>query len=192
MTVAAHMTRTALVPVAQGTEELEAVAIIDVLRRAGVAVTVATADNLHVTCSRGVRLVPDCHLADCTGNTYDLIALPGGIPGAENLRDSPELRSLLAEQNRKGGLVAAICAAPVVALAPLGLLESRRFTCHPAFAHLAQGLERLPEATVVDGNLVTSQGAGTAVAFALTLVELLFDHAARVEVARGMALTDGN
>ncbi len=182
------MMRTVLVPVAQGTEELEAVAVIDVLRRSGADVTVASVDNLHVTCSKGVRLVADCHVSECRDVVYDLIVLPGGMPGSENLRDSPGLRELVIEQDRRGGLVAAICAAPVVTLASFSLLDNRRFTCHPAFLHLAQGKERLSDATVVDGNLITSQGAGTAIDFALVLVALLFGRERQQEVARGMAM----
>jgi protein deglycase len=181
---------TVLVPLAQGTEELEAVAVIDVLRRAGATVTIGTVDSLHVTCSKGVRLVADCQLTDCQATLYDLIVLPGGMPGAENLRDSAELKEMLLEHDRRGGLIAAICAAPVVTLAPFGLLNNRRFTCHPGFSHLAQGMNRLPQTTVVEGNLVTSQGAGTAIEFALTLVEMLFGPERRWEVARGMAIAD--
>jgi len=93
------MSKQVLVPIADGTEELEAVCIIDVLRRAGASVTVASVGDLQITASRGVKLVADQKIADCVADKYDLIVLPGGIPGAEHLRDSKELEILLRQPN---------------------------------------------------------------------------------------------
>jgi 4-methyl-5(b-hydroxyethyl)-thiazole monophosphate biosynthesis len=182
------MNKKILVPVADGSEELEAVAIIDVLRRTDAHVTVASVDNLHVTASKGIRLVADSLIKDCGRETYDLIALPGGMPGAEHMRDSKGLIAMLKTQKDAGRLYAAICSAPAVVFYPHGLLEGKRFTCHPAFAHLPVGLKPEEAAVVIDGNLVTSRGAGTAVEFALTLVELLYDRQKRRDVALGMVL----
>ncbi len=95
------MDKKALVPIADGTEEIEAVTIIDVLRRAGALVTVASVDKTQITASRGVKLVADQSIADCVRNVYDLIALPGGMPGAEHLRDSKELEMMLNANRRK-------------------------------------------------------------------------------------------
>ncbi len=168
------MRKKVLVPIADGVEEIEAVCIIDVLRRAGAEVTVAAVDNLEVTAARGVRLVADCRLADCAAERFDLIALPGGLPGAEHLRDCAVLTGLLRDQAQQNRLYAAICAAPAVVLQHHGLLAGRRAICHPALA------DRLDPATdpgarvVVDGNCVTSQGPGTALEFALELVARLF------------------
>jgi len=183
------MERHALVPIADGTEELEAVCIIDVLRRAGAAVTIASVDRLQIVASKGVKIVADCLIAECIDKTYDLIALPGGMPGAEHLRDSKELVSMLKRQRDEGRLYAAICAAPAVVLYPNDLLEGHRFTCHPDFAHLLKETKPADSPVVVDGNLITSRGAGTAIVFSLKLVELLFDEQKVKEVAQGMALS---
>ena len=103
------MAKRVLVPIADGTEEIEAVCIIDTLRRAGAEVTVASVDALEVTASRGVRIVADASIADCASRTYDCIALPGGMPGAEHLRDSNDLIAMLKQQKQAGRLYAAIC-----------------------------------------------------------------------------------
>ncbi len=180
--------RNILVPVADGSEELEAVTIVDVLRRTGARVVFASVDGLQVTASKGVKLIADCLLTQCLDEIYDLIVLPGGMPGAEHMRDSKELTAMLQKQKNEGRLYAAICSAPAVVFYPHGLLEGSRFTCHPNFANFVKGTKPVDETVVVDGNLITSRGAGTAVEFALTLVELLYDRQKRSEVARGMVL----
>jgi len=181
------MERNVLVPVADGSEELETVAIVDVLRRPGANVTIAAVKELVVTGSKGMKLVADRLLSDCARETFDLIALLGGIPGAERLRDSAGLIALLKRQADEGRLYAALCASPVVVLHPHGLLRGKRFTCHPDFSKGVDG--RLSaEPVVVDGNLVTGRGAGTAVDFALMLVELLYGREKVQEVRRGMAM----
>lgn len=177
-----------LVPAGDGSEELETVAIVDVLRRTGARVVFASVDRLQVTASKGVKLIADCLLPQCLDETYDLIVLPGGMPGAEHLRDSKELTAMMQRQRDEGRLYAAICCAPAVVFYPHGLLEGRRFTCHPNFANLAGDARPVDETVVVDGNLVTSRGAGTAVEFALTLVELLYGRQKRNEVAQGMVI----
>jgi 4-methyl-5(b-hydroxyethyl)-thiazole monophosphate biosynthesis len=181
-------TRTALVPVAHGSEEIEAVCIIDVLRRAGAAVTVASVEaELTVTCSRGVRLLADVPIAACSGQVFDLIALPGGMPGAERLRDCAPLIELLRAQRAAGRLYGAICAAPAVALAPHGLL-GRRATAHPNFMDRLAPAQALGQRVVVDGGIVTSRGPATAIEFALTLVELLFGADKRHAVAAPLVI----
>lgn len=168
------MTRHVLVPIADGTEEIEAVTIIDVLRRAGAEVTVASVDGMQVTAARGVRLVADCLIGQCLDQTYDLVVLPGGMPGAEHLRDSEPLKQILRRHSDTGRLVGAICAAPAVVLEAHGLLENRRATCHPNHVKSLQDPSAAEERVLVDGTYVTSQGPGTAMAFALKLVEKLF------------------
>jgi len=181
------MAKYVLVPLADGSEELEAVAIVDVLRRAGANVVLAAVNDLVVTASKGTRLMADRLLFDCSRETFDLIALPGGMPGAEKLRDSKVLIDLLKRQADEGRPYAAICAAPAVALHPHGLLQGKRFTCHPSFAQgLGEGLTQEP--VVVDGNLVTSRGAGTAIDFALTLVEQLYGKETAQGVRKGLAI----
>ena len=168
------MSKKVLVPIADGIEEIEAVCIIDVLRRAGAEVTVASVDKLQVTASRGVKLAADKLISQCAGETYDLIVLPGGMPGAEHLRDCKELETMLKKQSKENRLFAAICASPAVVLLHHGLLGQRRATCHPNFVEKLPNTEAVESRVVVDGNLVTSRGPGTALEFALTLVELLF------------------
>ena len=177
-----------LVPVAQGSEELETVAIVDVLRRTGAEVTMASVDEMEVVMSKGIRIKADALLKECADREYDLIVLPGGLPGSERLRDSQDLASLLKKQDREGKLFGAICSAPAVVLEHHGFLAGRRATCHPNFSYLMKSGETSDAPVVRSGNCVTSRGAGTAVPFALTLVELLYGIEKREEVARGMAL----
>ncbi len=180
------MSKTALVPIATGVEEIEATTIIDILRRADIEVTVASVGELQVTASRGVNLVADKIIDDCRDETFDLIALPGGMPGAEHLRDCPALITMLKAQRNAGRLYAAICASPAVALAPHGLLDGKTATSYPSLQN------PLPRASndrvVVDGNCVTSQGPGTAMEFAVTLVRLLVSAEAADSVAEGLLM----
>lgn len=183
------MDKTVLVPVADGTEELEAVAIIDVLRRAGAAVTVASVTGIRqITASRGVVIVADTLIDSCTEKDYDLVVLPGGIPGAEHLRDSGELTRILKRQREKEGLYGAICASPAVVLEHHGLLAGRRATCHPGFVDQLTVKDRVDSRVVADGNCLTSRGPGTAVEFALALVERLYGKDKRNEVAAPMVV----
>ena len=177
-----------LVPIADGTEEIEAVCIIDVLRRAGVAVTVASVGALQVTASRGVKIVADCLIGDCRGQQYDLVVLPGGIPGAENLRDSEVLTEILKNQKQDGRWLGAICAAPAVVLTSHALLKGCAATAHPAFVDQLDDQTRADERVVVDGHCVTSRGPGTALEFALQLVALLCGEDKANEVAAPMVL----
>ncbi len=180
------MAKKVLVPIADGTEEIEAVCIIDTLRRAGAEVTVASVDGIQVTASRGVKLVADARIADCVRQTYDCIALPGGMPGAEHLRDSAELTGILKKQKQAGRLYGAICASPAVALQPHGLLEGVKATCYPALQDKLDPAYVSNDRVVVDGNCVTSQGPATAIEFALRLVELLFGSDKAKEVGGAM------
>ncbi len=185
------MGKNVLVPVADGSEELETVCIVDVLRRAGANAVLASIGKLEVIASKGVKLIADRLLGSRLDDAYDLVALPGGMPGSEHLCDSVELIRLLKRQRAEGRLYAAICAAPAVVLYPHGLLEGRRATCHPNFAHLLSNVELMDAAVVVDGNCITSRGAGTAVEFSLTLVEQLYDKEKARQVAKGMAFVRG-
>jgi 4-methyl-5(b-hydroxyethyl)-thiazole monophosphate biosynthesis len=178
------MSKKVLVAIADGIEELEAVTIIDVLRRAKADVTVASVGSKKVTASRGVKLEADALISECADNIYDLIALPGGMPGAEHLRDSKELTELLKAQVESGRYYAAICASPAVVLQHHGLLENKKATCYPSM--LSQLSEVVDGKVAVDGNCITSQGPGTALQFALKLVELLFGQDKSQEVAKAM------
>ncbi len=169
------MTIKVLVPIANGTEEIEAVCIIDTLRRTGAEVTVASVETtLQVTASRRTKLVADAFIADCATTLYDCIAIPGGMPGAEHLRDCVVLTALLRAQHDAGRLYGAICAAPVVVLQHHGLLQGRQATCHPGFAAQLENPMQVEKRVVVDGNCITSRAPGTAIEFALALVEYLY------------------
>lgn len=185
------MEKKVLVPIADGIEEIEAACIIDVLRRAGARVTVASVGDLQVTASRGVKLVADSLIADCTDERFDLIALPGGMPGAENLRDSKELEKMLNQQSQAGRLYAAICASPAVVFAHHGLIENRKATCYPSFVEKLSNAAPRESRVVVDKNCITSQGPGTAIEFALKLVEMLFDAEDAKKIAAAMLVKPG-
>jgi 4-methyl-5(b-hydroxyethyl)-thiazole monophosphate biosynthesis len=182
------MSKKVLVPIADGSEEIEAVCIIDVLRRAGAHVTVASVGELQVTASRGVNLVADQLIADCADETYDLIALPGGIPGAEHLRDSQDLAAILKRHQAEGRHYGAICAAPAVVLQYHGLLQGRKATSHPNFVQHLENTDAIESRVVVDGNVVTSRGPGTALEFALKLVAVLYGEERAEEVAVPMVV----
>lgn len=184
------MTKKVLVPIADGTEEIEAVTLIDVLRRADIDVTVASVNALQVTASRGVKLVADCLMADCRDRLYDLVVLPGGMPGAAHLRDNIDLKTMLLQQRASGRWYGAICAAPVVVLETHGLLKDREATCHPGNVAGLRNPVAVDAPIVVDGNCVTSRGPGTALRFALKLVELLCGKEKRDAVAGPMVLID--
>jgi 4-methyl-5(b-hydroxyethyl)-thiazole monophosphate biosynthesis len=172
-----------LVPLAQGCEELEAITITDLLVRAGIEVTTAGLDDGPVTASRGTTIIPDTTIDAVAGQSFDLIVLPGGLPGADHLRDNKTLRMLLKEHAARGKHIGAICAAPR-ALAAAGLLEGRKATAYPG-ALEASGNDRIEvtnAAIEIDGNIVTSRGPGTAMDFALTLIELLEGPDRREEV----------
>lgn len=183
------MSRKVLIPIADGTEEIEAVCIIDTLRRAGADVTVASVEpTRQITASRQTRLVADALIEDCADAVYDLIALPGGMPGAEHLRDDATLTALLRRQAAEGRRYAAICAAPVVVLQHHGLLEGRKATCFPSFASHLEDASAAD--VVVDGPCTTSRGPGTAIEFALALVEQLYDAETAREIGTRMQVSD--
>ncbi|KAK2077915.1 hypothetical protein QBZ16_003783 [Prototheca wickerhamii] len=182
----------ALVPIGNGSEEWEAVTIIDVLRRAGTDVCVASVeDSLEVTCSRRVKIVADANIADVTTKDFDLIALPGGMPGAERLRDSKELIQLLRQQKGEGKLYAAICASPAVVFEHHGLIEGRPATAFPAFCDKLTNKESVEDRVVKADNLITSRGPGTAMEFALQLVAALHGLEKAREVAKATVPFEG-
>jgi len=179
-----------IVPLAPGFEELEAITIIDLLRRADIEVISVGLDDQPgrpVTASRGSVHIPDQPLATALAGEYDMVVLPGGLPGADHLRDDPRIAALLQRVDAEGGYTAAICAAPK-ALAAAGLLNGRRATAYPG---VLQALElpntELSDAPVVrDGRVITSKGPGTAMDFTLELVQLLRGDAVRDEVLEGL------
>lgn len=171
------MPKKVLVPIANGSEDIETVCLVDTLRRAGLEVVVASVQSLQIKAARGTFIVADnlINHQKCLGTEWDCIALPGGMPGAEHLRDSVELTNLLRGQVQSGRLYGAICASPAVVLEHHGLLAGKRATCYPAMLERLSNAAGIDERVVVDGNCVTSQGPGSAIEFSLKLVELLVD-----------------
>nr|WP_321396552.1 DJ-1 family glyoxalase III [uncultured Desulfobacter sp.] len=182
------MTKRVMVPMAQGTEEMEAITIIDVLRRAGANVTVASVDELQITAARGTKIIADCLIAECEDQTFDLIAVPGGLPGAHNLAESEVLGQMLKAQAAAGRLYGAICASPAVVLHHHGLITPGKVTCHPSFTQAIDNGNTQDLDVVVDGNCVTSRGGGTSLDFALELVARLFSPETVAEVRKGLAI----
>jgi 4-methyl-5(b-hydroxyethyl)-thiazole monophosphate biosynthesis len=176
-----------LVPLAQGCEELEAVTVVDLLRRAGIRVVTAGLDDQPVRASRGMVLIPDVTLTDVIGQEFDMIVLPGGEPGATNLGRDKRVTGLLRQMAQAGKYTAAICAAPRV-LAQSGLLEGRRATGYPGVLEpdSVPGLDVVDAPVVIDGRVITSRGPGTAMDFALQLIEVLVGKQKRQEVEAGL------
>jgi 4-methyl-5(b-hydroxyethyl)-thiazole monophosphate biosynthesis len=172
-----------LVPLAEGFEEIEAVTIVDLLRRAGVEVRTAALAGRQVTGSHGIRIEADIALDDVDDADYDMIVLPGGMPGADHLKNDARVVGLLRRFGSAGRYTAAICAAPGV-LAYAGLLEGRTATSFPGFLRpdSAPGLRLSDAPVVVDGKVVTSRGPGTAIEFSLALIELLMGGETAVSV----------
>lgn len=172
-----------LVPLAEGFEELEAITVIDLLRRAGIEVVSAGLTEGPVRASRGTVVVPDTTLDAVVEEAFGMMVLPGGLPGAEHLDRDPRIRSLLLRMRDEGGYTAAICAAPRV-LANAGLLDGKRATAYPGVLSEARypRVHLLGAPVVTDGKLVTSRGPGTAMDFALQLIETLAGKPRRDEV----------
>lgn len=173
-----------LVPLASGCEELEAVTIIDLLRRAEVEVISAGLTPGPVKASRGTVLLPDALLDDVIDQHFDMVVLPGGLPGADNLEQDARIKHILKQTHQQGHLVAAICAAPKV-LANFGLLDNCRATAYPGVLDPQQFPNILisTQPVEIDGTIITSKGPGTAMDFALTLVECLCGAEKKEQVA---------
>lgn len=166
---------TVLIPLAQGCEELESVTLINILRRAEITVVTASlSDNMKITASRGVRLMTDTTLETVIYDDFDMIILPGGQPGTDNLNQDPHVHAILKRLYQSGKAIAAICAAPLV-LAHAGLLDGKTATSFPSVLTPAEWPNiTLSEAPIIiDGQIFTSRGPGTAIDFALTIVEHL-------------------
>lgn len=160
------------VPLANGFEEIEAITLIDVLRRAGFHVTTCGLSGLPPRGAHDVTVTADTTIEDALRSPWDLVVLPGGMPGATNLRDDARVGQLLEQTVKNGGFVGAICAAPIV-LARFGILDGRKATSYPGFQAQMPGVEYREDRVVFDGNILTSRGPGTAMEFALAITELL-------------------
>ncbi len=173
-----------LVPLAPGFEEIEALTVVDILRRAGAEVTVAGIVTGPIEGRNRIKVMPDTLIERISGLDFDMIVLPGGAAGAENLKKDRRVRKAIEELYGKGKLVAAICAAPKV-LSAIGLTENRTVTSHPSVRTEIKG-NITDDRVVVDGNIITSQGPGTAMEFAFRLVEMLFGPEKAREVNGGV------
>ena len=176
-----------LIPLAQGCEELEAVTLIDILRRAKITVVVAGLDDKPVEASRGTMLLPDTTLDDALTEEFDMVVLPGGGPGTEVLAKDNRIAVLIKKMADAGKFVGAICAAPKV-LAQAGLLNGKRATSYPGTLDnkTYPDIQLSDEAIVDEGLIITSRGPGTALDFALALVEKLTNAETRKTVEDGL------
>ena len=161
---------------AEGCEEIEGLTVVDVLRRAKMEITmVSITDAKTVTGSHGVTFEADACLSDVDFTEYDGVILPGGLPGTTNLSECAQVVSLIKEFAELDKLVAAICAAPSV-LGKNGLLEGKKATSYPGYEEEMPGCTYLTDSVVRDGNIITSRGMGTAIDFALAILEYFSDR----------------
>ncbi len=174
----------ALIILAQGFEDIEAVTPIDLMRRAKIDVTVVGLGANIITGARGIKIQTNTTLKKIKEN-FDAVILPGGMPGAENLANSKEVKSLLLEMHSKRKIIAAICASPALVLSPLGILNNKKATCFKGMEdHFEDTVTFVESTVVVDNSIITSRGAGTAFDFGLAIIEKLVDKDTADSVAR--------
>ncbi len=167
------MRKKVLVVLADGFEEIEAITVIDVLRRAGLEVTIAGVGHLEIRSSHQVKIICDVKMEEYT-DIPDLVVLPGGSPGAENLARSKELKGLIVKMHQSQKTIGAICAAPAVVLEPTGILKGRRATCYPGYEkRFGHDVSFVSDRVIRDGHIITSRGPGTSLEFALALAREL-------------------
>ncbi|TNC98472.1 MAG: 4-methyl-5(b-hydroxyethyl)-thiazole monophosphate biosynthesi [Gallionellaceae bacterium] len=170
-----------LLPLANGSEDLEAITVLNILRRAGIEAISASLDGQPIRGSRGTVIVPDTSLDEALKRDFDMVVLPGGQPGTRNLKADTRIIKLVQDMAAKERYVCAICAAPSI-LATAGLLDGKRATSFPGALDAFPRVSQQPQAVVEDGKLITSRGPGTAMDFALILVERLAGKSKRDEV----------
>jgi len=178
----------ALVLLARGFEEIEAVTVVDVLRRAGVQVATAATGEKVVLGSRGIAVVADTLLADLPERRYDLVYLPGGLEGMERLASDPRVGDFLERHRASGGKTAAICAATFALHAHDLIPDGARITSHPSVRDDLEMYDYAEDRVVVDGDIITSRGPGTAMELALMLAEMLTGPAKRAELESAMVI----
>ena len=173
--------KSVLVLFAEGSEELEAVTIVNILRRAGVAVTLAGLHKGPLSGARNIAILPDASIEEVLHRDFDMVVLPGGQPGTDHLKTDPRVMALLKRMAQAGKLIGAICAAPTV-LSEAGLLSGRQATCYPGYLKDDPTVNLKSSAVVEDGQIITSRGPGTAMDFALHLAERLVGPEVRLRV----------
>jgi 4-methyl-5(b-hydroxyethyl)-thiazole monophosphate biosynthesis len=181
---AAMLKKNVLIPIANGIEELEAVTIIDVLRRANLGVRVTSIEERTIIGANSIKIVADSDFIDEVIEDYDAIVLPGGTEGAKRFAAYKPLEDALKKLTKNQSIVAAICASPALVLAHLGILDHVKATSYPSFKHNIKNY--VDEKVVVDGHIITSQGPGTALAFAFKLVDILVGEEVTQKVKKGM------
>lgn len=174
-----------IVPLAQGFEEIEAITIVDVLRRADIDVTTLFLDKNPVVGSHNITVFADNNINEIDHEHIESIILPGGMPGSKNLKESNTIISLIKQVSLKNGLIGAICAAPMV-LGHAGILQGRDATCYPGFEHEMKGANPVDKPVVIDSNIITSKGPGSAIPFALEIVERLKGSEMKSELKKKM------
>ncbi len=186
------MAKRVLVPVSTGTEEMEAVIIIDMLRRAGLEV-VAAGDNDTITCSRMVKIIPDVLFDQIDENDdYDAIVLPGGNEGTKNLTENTKLKKILENQKENNKMIGAICAAPTILSKHRILNKGQGVTSHPGVMDQFNNYKYKQDSVVDTGMIVTSRGAGTAIEFSLNLIEKLVDKETADKVEKAIVYKKSN
>ena len=170
---------------ADGTEEVEALTAVDILRRAGAEVVIAGVGGVRLTGSHGIKITADLPAEDIRPADYDMVILPGGMPGTKNLDASAAVDGCLREVAARGGILAAICAAPMI-LGERGYLAGKTATCYPGFEAYLKGASLSQDKVCRDGNVVTAAAAGAAMEFALTLVCVLFGEEKSEEIRRSV------
>lgn len=183
------MSKNVCVLLAEGFEEVEAVTLIDVLRRGGISVTTAALGPRRVKGAHDIVIEADVDIDQARDRPWDMVLLPGGLPGSTNLRDDERVGALLRETAAGGRYVGAICAAPI-ALAAHGVLDGKQATSYPGFGEQMPGCRYSEERVVRDGRVMTSRGPGTAMAFALAIVAELAS-ADRAATLRAQMLVEG-
>ncbi|MDR0464018.1 MAG: DJ-1/PfpI family protein [Treponema sp.] len=188
------MKKKAIVLLADGFEDVEAVTPVDYLRRAGIEVTTAAIQQDRTVTSRwgGIKLIADTSLTELLNSAeqtdWDAVICPGGMPGASNLASSREVSAFLKNMSANGKLICAICASPVIVLSPLGLIKGKKFTCYPGMEEKAPEGTWVDSRVVADGNLITSRAAGTTGEFAVAIIEKLLDKETAKKIAETVLL----
>ena len=171
---------------ADGFETVEALAPVDVMRRAGIEVaTVSITEEKRVASKQGIPVLADITIDEVNENDAEMLMLPGGLPGADNLFANEKLKKMLLSANEKGKYVAAICAAPYI-LGQLGILKGKKATCYPGFEDKLIGAEATGERIVLDKNVLTGIGMGAAVEFGLEAVSILAGEEAKDKISKGI------
>lgn len=170
---------------ADGTEEVEAITPVDILRRAGANVTLAGVGKKECVGSHDVKILTDKTVSECTTEDFDMVVLPGGMPGTLNLEKDKNVQEIVKKAYDEGKFIAAICAAPSV-LGKMGLLAGKRATCYPGFEKYLEGAAITDEMVVRDGSVITSCGAGPAMDFALMLVSCIYGEEKSEEIRKAV------